>query len=787
MVFFRLLNSILLSASVLSLVFGGCGSSAPALVARPPPSASAVERLPAGATVAVTRPTPGLVRLSLWLDVGTRDAAVPQLATLAAWWAAERSGLEARTLPDAIELAMTCALRVDSLETCVERLARAFTFGALSEADAAKLRGRLREARLRALSIDERIIERQALEALFGANGRALAPFGDEDGDVQLSAKNIAAFARQHMHAGRAVLVGVGDVTGQALDQAWRSFSPRREIATKTQRDALPAASGLVVEEGPLGKFAFALSAPGNAQAAAMARDFMRIYEFGQAHVVRLRGHNVLLVTMPAGAEPWKRLQRATFDLRRLAAEAKPRTAPPRGESLIELSAEIGEEWAARGEPSLEFPAPWPLGVAVHMREAAHALPTEKASAAKREQWLKLAKGAIERGEELARGESDGSISSLRADVKTDNGVRIRVERRPGARFMSAFVRFAGGSRDDASEQGGQAALLATALTNGCGFSEGAALDARLLFFDAHLTPMVSPSAFGARIHAPSARTEEVVDTLLRCALRPALDARSIEDARLRLVSTLQATEASLYEAFAARSLDADAPGAYASWGTPRGVSAVSASELRRAHDAALVGQRIDVVIIADADPRVLARFVARRVAHLARGEAAQPQGARTSKPTLIGERTRVRSPRAIVSLRSEGEKSSKVASSAVAQALGEAIAARVGRLVWVGAGAAKNAGWAAAAIEIGEEELTSFAAQLRVVLGELKKKPEAFWRQRLTHEGREKIASLSTAQGVTELMFHDALHTPDDATLLTQVRDMLNAQEGVAILRPGR
>ena len=102
----------------------GCALRRPPAVFQPPPKASAVERAAGGSLIAVSRPTPGAARLSIWIAAGSRDAKVPQLATAAAWWAADQAQAEARVLPDGTALSLSCSTREQPLEACAERLLR---------------------------------------------------------------------------------------------------------------------------------------------------------------------------------------------------------------------------------------------------------------------------------------------------------------------------------------------------------------------------------------------------------------------------------------------------------------------------------------------------------------------------------------------------------------------------------------------------------------------------------------------------------------------------------------
>ncbi len=95
-----------------------CGTPPAPLTA---PSADAIVDEAGGAQIVfLPRATDGRLWLSLWIDAGARDADPPQLATVAAWTAARGASLEARVLPDGIEVSRPCAR--DELEECVRSL-----------------------------------------------------------------------------------------------------------------------------------------------------------------------------------------------------------------------------------------------------------------------------------------------------------------------------------------------------------------------------------------------------------------------------------------------------------------------------------------------------------------------------------------------------------------------------------------------------------------------------------------------------------------------------------------
>src|SRR5687768_3279072 len=101
----------------------GCGGGG---VAAPPTSLGLVrDGHGAGPDVAhIAQPNGERLQLALWLDAGARDVEPPQIATLAAWLAADAAGadVEAEVFPDGIELTTSCRKR--ELAACLGRLQR---------------------------------------------------------------------------------------------------------------------------------------------------------------------------------------------------------------------------------------------------------------------------------------------------------------------------------------------------------------------------------------------------------------------------------------------------------------------------------------------------------------------------------------------------------------------------------------------------------------------------------------------------------------------------------------
>ena len=82
--------------------------------------------------------------------------------------------------------------------------------------------------------------------------------------------------------------------------------------------------------------------------------------------------------------------------------------------------------------------------------------------------------------------------------MTTANGAHIEVRRRDGDAWMSAVVRFSGGSELDSLTRHGRSALLATLMSDSCRFTGSGNLDNQLAELGATVSPLVSPSHVGS-------------------------------------------------------------------------------------------------------------------------------------------------------------------------------------------------------------------------------------------------------------------------------------------------
>jgi predicted Zn-dependent peptidase len=758
---------------------------APPLRAEPPPPPSALEALPPGSTLAVRRPTPGAALVSLWIDAGARAADPPQLATAAAFWAADQAGASARVLPDGSELSLLCDTRGESLPACVQRLLRALHAPPPGEPQMVALRERVRSARARAAADPAREADRLALEALLGAPAHQLDPLGAEADDAALDGARLTQFLGAHYRKSRALLVGVGDLPPRELEGLFGA--ERAPGGAPGAARAAPLAPGAAaapsVAFGATNQIALALPLTDVGRAASVCERFLQIHSAGSARISQLTGLVVAHLSLPGGSAPFARLQSAVFDLQRLLIEGHESAPLPPPDGLEALSRQVGETWIARSAlpaaPLHSSPA-----VALVLARDMHSPEQNEAEAlaAAGERAARAVADASANSAGTVQGQSD----ALSARVTSANGAQIEVVRRTGDAWFAAALRFAGGSAEDPPTAHGRAALLASLLADGCGFSAGRALDVWLTTIKARLTPLLDADGLGVAISAPAQHAQTALDTLLRCAMRANFGARAVEDARARLLRALWKREDAFLQATLAQSLLPSAPGAAAPWGTPDGVARVDASELRRLHEAHARGPLVSVWVAGDRDPLDTARFVARRLAQLPSEAPPQARPSLVARGDLTGAFSDDGRVRVVIGVRSERGTRASNAPALFAKALGDALARRVGQPLWAWGDSSNGLSVAGVAIALREEQLDAVPAHTHAALQEIAKRPEASFRGALSAATLAQSAALSSARGWAEAAFHGRLALREDPDEVeSAIRKLAAERPTFFVLRP--
>lgn len=767
----------------LGVVLGltSCRSALPAGVpAEAAPSASAVDVVPAGSALAVRRPTRGVALLSLWIDAGARDVSPPQVATVAAWWAATRAGAEARVLPDGTELRLLCNKQREAVAACAARLLQTLAVEAPSEAQLVALRERLRAARQLANG-EARRAQALALIGLLGDAAAALSPLGAEGDDTKLTAATIGQFLARHYARSRSVLLGLGDVTNDELEAGRAPSQSAGQVSARASRALVLGAGQLQVELGQTNQIGLVVPSNNVQEAASLCERFRHIHPLASAGISSLRGGTLAHLDLPGGEQPFARLQAAVFDVQRLRLEQAALVPSPPPDTLDAMARQIGEQWVARG--SVRAADRDVVGVGLVLARDEHAVESGDAALAKaRERAVQ----AVEAGKKNSAGTTHGAGDDEHARVSSENGAQIEVVRRRGDGWFSAAIRFDGGSALDPPMGHGRAAVLATLMADGCAFSSERTLDLKLTTMQAKLTPLVDSAGVGVLISAPMQHAEQALDTLLRCAVRPTFSARNVEDARARLLKSLWGRESTLLHASLARALSPAAPGRVAPWGSPEGLAKVEVNELKRLHTQRAVGHGVSVWVVADRPPQELSGFVARRLSHLPSTLASEAESQLGPYGEIDGVLVASTQLRVVVGVRSAAGEPTSDAAQVFAEALRAALEKRVGQGLWSWGQSAPSLSVAGVALSVREDELDALQAHTQAALREIGSRPEASFQDALDGVWLTRSVQLASSRGWVEAAFHGRNEMKANSKLdIATIRKLAAEKPTYFVLRP--
>jgi hypothetical protein len=525
---------------------------------------------------------------------------------------------------------------------------------------------------------------------------------------------------------------------------------------------------------------ALTLPTAGLEQAASLCQRFREIHGDARAHISLLHGLALAHLTLPAGGEPFARLQSAVFDLRRLFLEASERPLIPPPDTLEELARSVGERWIARGTSARESSA---LGVGLSIRRDERTPVSDDEALGKARA---RAESAIAAGDKNSRGSVRGALNAQGGRVQSENGARIEIVRRPGEAWFSAAVRLQGGSELDAPTGHGRAALLATLLADGCGIAQGRSLDFSLSQLDAHLSPLVDAEGVGVLLSAPRERALAALDLLLRCALRPAFQARSLEDARARLLQSLWNEDALLLQAALGQLLSPAAPGLVAPWGTPAGVGKVELAELKRLHAQRVLPGNLSVALIGDVPARESAEFVARRVSYLPAKEPADVAAQAGPGPEVVAALVGDARLRVIVGVHSASGRRGQLGAEVFASELADALLRRVGGTGFAAGNSTRGHSFAGVALTLRDEQIESTKPHAEAALRELRERADAAYRNALIKAQAARSKTLSSARGAAQLWFSG--HSTEQiefAEELALIRKLAKEAPSFFVLRP--
>jgi predicted Zn-dependent peptidase len=576
----------------------------------------------------VARPSGPLLQLSLWIDAGSRDTDPPQLATVAAWLAAENAGrtVEAHVYPDATEFAAACPRA--ELGKCLSRLARALQMREVSPDALRRSIARLVGARRHSEAADPlRAADRLAFEALLGDSSHALFPLGAASDDADIEATGIANHWRQHFGPGRALLVAVGELTAEQLTpEVAPAFANLAAAEAPRARRPVPTLqSGVASDVADQAGMSVAVAAPDLAGARGAAHTLRsRLERAGVATQLRgnaflLRGASVALLQLRAD-DPLAALRMVAQYVQTAQAEgAAPAPDRPGAPDMVTRSRRLGLRWAAgssAGDPPPQPTIAIGAGLIVAGGRADRPASADPDKAL-RERWIKRAQAAWETGAASSEPRTTGDRNDAGASVSLDNGTHIALRRNAGEEVAIA-IRFACGGRCDPPLQHGRAALLATLTTTACANLPSYELTARLRDLGAELEPRVDAESWGVLMTAPGARWREAIELAMECSLRPSLQRQPLASARLKLRRRLASQgDLAVLRARTAEALVPAMPGELAPWGHPRRQSSVSLAALRELWAAYRNGGAMAVSAVGPIDVDDALGRLARRLAAL--------------------------------------------------------------------------------------------------------------------------------------------------------------------------
>jgi len=715
------------------------------------------------------RPTPNVVRVSLWIDAGTRDADPPQLATLSAWVAASAAGGEvnARVLPDGTELSIECD--VNEVDAAVSKLAVSLSARSTDADTLQALQERLTTERARHELDPRHVAEVSALVAAVGEDtANALLPLGRPADDASVTVERVARFLGDHFGPNRALVVAVGDTHADVVDHAVATH-----LAIVPAAGAARANRSLALAEGAaVGRVGRAtqshaataiVSRDREAVAAALdvvARQWSRLSP--DARWLPVRGGAVAMV-VAASDDPIDSVHdavRALSQARSEQASLQERVL----EDLAAVSERAGLEFSAPASADEPTATVTRIGYGVTLADAARTGPEDEARADTRVRDAQA--------EMVATIERAARTPTLRGAVGTDaahvvlvNGARIAVQRR-ASHNVGIAIRFLGGASEEHRVSHGRTAVLALLSAQACEGLAAGALFTRLNALGATLTPTLDPDSFGLRLSAPSTHWQASLDLLMRCALAPSLNRRVLRDAQARMLATLAEDGAHGHAALVAERLAATHPGTIAPWGGSGSVL-LDLDSIARAHAQSAVGSRIALTIVGDVAVDVAVATAARRLSSLPTGALPLTPEHDAEPPNVGALPTATESPRAVLMFHVAGPGTDEVIARGFAALVAEELTRTPSiALRWVDAGAWAQGAWAAIAIELPIETLE----QLQVTV-------ERARATLATESGRARAAALMQhAARQAARILSEPLHEAD-----LQARRMLDGNVSVS------
>lgn len=714
-----------------------CAGSAASLVVPEARSAAKLphhvfETTPEGMRIAsLPRATPGVLWLALYIDAGSRDAALPETATLSARLAAEHADAEvnATVYPDVTELNLACDAR--ALSSCVERLLRALSMRAPAENALAAARTRLRDDQRRALAADpDSALDALAVRSLLGDKSPSFFPLGSVATDLVAAGEAVAKFLSDHYGPERALLVAAGEIEPNKLKEVATSAARglRRADQTRSERALAPlerpklsvsfdAKTGAVLALAGQSESSLRDATQSLSKALALSQPKADV----KGHVFAARSGALALLHL-TGSDCELALHEATRALARMQLEP-PRSVPPevQPDDLRSSARELGFKFGAEGGAGLRALY---FGAALALAAEPDGGPLDMKKHAEREdQRRERAQSQFDEALEQAKPALSGDIDDYVAAVELKNGAHIDVQFMQGE-SVAVAIRVAQGAGHDPPSMHGRAALLATLTSMYCAGMGPELVQGRFDALGATLSMHVDAESYGALLRVPKQHFEAASELLLQCLRTPSKNPKHLVEAGVRLQQRLKHTEQGLaLRARTADFLSPKAPGPFAPWGDPNRIPNTQPRELEQALRDNQAGDRWAVGVVGPVEVKTSAAWLARRLADLpatprtAAVHWDEPSGVLPSEPP----RSRGLHGSFIAVWSARGDQTGAVGAELFARALRALLGALPGvEVLWHGADSYKQTSFAAVALRVRSDLLATAPSWLREAAGSL-------------------------------------------------------------------
>ena len=699
-----------------------CHGGPPSTTPKPPPPEREHTVQAGTRVVTLPRSTPGVVRLSLYVDAGSRDASPPQAATVAAWLAAEHAGsaVEPLVYPDVTELSRNC--EPAALERCVIELARSLSFRAPTAAQIVAAQARLEDTRRRALAADpDRPVDQLAATSLLGAAAWGFFPLGRAEDDPELTAASVDSLLRDHYGPNRVLLVAAGevdaDLLGELVSREFSKLVAARAVRPQRTLD-LPDEPKLQASLDNRGSTSFALIGRDESELRAQVRALSeRLLDARvEGRVFAVRGAALALLRISGDA--LQLLPRATRELVRLRLEPPPPAAPTAGDDdLASISRSVGLGFGTISESGdVHPPSAMHFGAGALLIGGVGAGPKVRETQEQLDaKLLEQAESLFQRALSIDDPRTSGSRDTYATSLSTENGARIDVQLARGP-YVAIAVRVALGAEQDPVGLHGRSALLATLTTTACAGMGPELLRDELAQLGATLEPRVAAESYGLLMRAPVDQWQAALDLALRCARTPSRDPAHFASAALRLQGRYSSDTELGLRARIANQATPRAPGMLAAWGDPGRVGNLTARDLSEAFRTTEVGVRWSVAVVGAVPIEEVSARVARRVADLPPGALAK-----TADPGQLAAATYVAPPSESLETRlmlatwdTRGMYPHRLGAAVFASAMHALLALTPGvEVAWQDADVYPTGAYAALQLRVGPEALPRLAALL--------------------------------------------------------------------------